>query len=99
MWEPGSNLPVPVKRAERVHVTFGTPMTPMAGEDSRRFATRIEAAVAALADEWRTDWWSARRRAAEKKTPSLAGPTASSWRRAWALESAGRSKSDREWPP
>ena len=99
VWEPGSNIPVPVKRSERVHVTFGTPMTPLPGEDSRRFASRIEAAVAALADEWRTDWWSARRRAAEKKTPSLAGPAAASWRRAWALESAGRSKSDREWPP
>jgi 1-acyl-sn-glycerol-3-phosphate acyltransferase len=99
VWEPGSSVPVPVKRSERVHVTFGAPMSPTYGEDSRRFAARIEAAVAALADEWRTDWWTARRRAAERTTPSLAGPEAASWRRAWALESAGRARSHRDWPP
>ena len=37
---------------------------------------RIEAAVAALADEATTDWWQARRRAHAGTTPSLTGPDA-----------------------
>jgi hypothetical protein len=41
--------------------------------------------VAALADEARTDWWSARRRAAAGSSPPLTGPETTSWRRAWAL--------------
>jgi 1-acyl-sn-glycerol-3-phosphate acyltransferase len=65
-------------------VTFGSPVTPAAGEDARRVAHRLEAAVAALADEFRTDWWQARRRAARGDSPSLSGPDVSPWRRAWA---------------
>ncbi len=56
-------------------------------EDARRFAVRLEAAVAALADEATTDWWQARRRAHASTTPSLSGPTVPApWRRMWALD-------------
>ena len=66
-------------------VTFGAALQPIERESSTRFAARIEAAVAALADEARSDWWSARRRAHAGETPSLVGPETTSWRRAWAL--------------
>ncbi len=66
-------------------VTFGAPLRPGDGESATRFAGRIEMAVAALADEAATDWWSARRRAAKGESPSLTGPEGNSWRRAWAL--------------
>ena len=51
----------------------------------RDLAVRIEAAVTALADEVADDWYTARRRAHAGDSPSLAGPDASAWRRAWAL--------------
>ena len=82
-------------RPGRTTVTFGAPLRPAEGEDSRRFAARIEAAVAALADEARTDWWSARRRAAAGASPPLTGPETTSWRRAWAL---GDRKPERRRP-
>jgi len=41
--------------------------------------------LATMADEARTDWWTARRHAAAGETPSPRGPAASPWRRAWAL--------------
>jgi len=66
-------------------VTFGHPLSTIEGENSTRFAARIEAAVAALADEARTDWWQARVRAHHGASPSLTGPETTSWRRAWAL--------------
>jgi 1-acyl-sn-glycerol-3-phosphate acyltransferase len=66
-------------------VTFGRPLRADEGENAVRFAGRIERAVAALADEAATDWWSARQRAARGESPSLAGPQSASWRRAWAL--------------
>jgi 1-acyl-sn-glycerol-3-phosphate acyltransferase len=72
-------------RRSPVQVRFGSPMRPDEGEDARRFGTRIEAAMATLADEAHTDWWSARRRGAAGTTPSPRGPAVSSWRRAWAL--------------
>jgi 1-acyl-sn-glycerol-3-phosphate acyltransferase len=68
-----------------VTVLFGSPLTPREGEDARRFAARIESAVAVLSDEVRTDWWAARRRAASGESPSPRGPDASPWRRSWAL--------------
>ena len=63
-------------RRSPVTVLFGAPLTPDEGEDARRFAARIEAAVAVLADEMRTDWWTARRRAAAGTSPSPRGPEA-----------------------
>jgi 1-acyl-sn-glycerol-3-phosphate acyltransferase len=84
----------------RTTVTFGAPLRPAAGDDARRFAATIEAAVATLADEAATDWWWARRRAAAGSTPSLTGPGTSSWRRAWSLgDRKGRTdRRRRSWP-
>jgi 1-acyl-sn-glycerol-3-phosphate acyltransferase len=89
----------------RTRVTFGAPIVPAEGEDARDLAERIEAAVAQLADESATDWWSARLRAGRGQTPSLAGPAASSWRRAWALgdlrsarDTGRRRRRTRTWP-
>ncbi|CAN5267777.1 hypothetical protein BH18ACT4_BH18ACT4_02940 [soil metagenome] len=81
------------KRAPRpatATVTFGVPLRPHDGEDSRRLSARIERAVSALADESATDWYQARLRAHRGDTPPLTGPVAPSWRRAWALDAAGR---------
>ena len=72
----------------RTVVTFGRPVQPEPGEHARRVAARLEAEVAALADERRTDWWQARRRAAAGTTPALTGPEAEGWRRAWARPAA-----------
>jgi 1-acyl-sn-glycerol-3-phosphate acyltransferase len=87
-------------RPSTTTVTFGAPMRPDDGEDARGFAARIEAAVATLADEQATDWWTARRRAARGGTPSLSGPTAGAWRRTWALGENRRSTGPDEapWP-
>ncbi len=81
-----------------VEVRFGAPLAPgidgASGreEDARRFSTRIEQAVAALADEGETDWWSALRRAASGRTPDPRGPAASPWRRAWTLPESRRTR-------
>jgi 1-acyl-sn-glycerol-3-phosphate acyltransferase len=72
-------------RRHHTRITFSTAMAPAASEDARRFGARIETALATMADERRTDWWTARRRAAEGTTPSPQGPDAAAWRRAWAL--------------
>jgi 1-acyl-sn-glycerol-3-phosphate acyltransferase len=80
-------------------VTFGSPMRCGANEDARDFADRIEAAVAALADESNGDWYQARRRAHAGSTPGLTGPDLASWRRAWALGAkTGRARPRRRWP-
>ena len=84
----------------QVTVTFGEPLRPIDGEDARKYAVRIEAAVAALADEAATDWWTARRRAYAKQSPSLGGPDAGAWRRSWALGAKSKSvaRRRRRWP-
>lgn len=66
-------------------VTFGKPLSAAAGEDARDLAMRVEGAIAVLADEQSTDWWSARRRAASGATPALTGPQGAAWRRFWSL--------------
>lgn len=76
-------------------VTFGSPLWPVDGEDSRRFAARVESAVAALAEEASTDWYSARLRAHARQTAPLTGPRASGWRRAWALGPSPSERTDR----
>ena len=89
----GRNWP----RVSKTLVVFGDPIRVDQGERIRRLNQRIEKAVSELADEARTDWWRARRRAHRGATPSLHGPEAASWRRAWAL--GGRATpSRREWP-
>jgi len=72
-------------RPGRTRVTFGPPLRPVAGESSRRFASRLEASVAALADEVTDQWYSARRRAHAGASPGLTGPDLGAWRRTWAL--------------
>lgn len=92
----GRKLPSPAT----ARVTFGTPLMPADGDDSRRFGATLERAVAALADEATTDWWSARRRAHAGESPALVGPDAPAWRRAWALgdPSRKRTRQRRRWP-
>lgn len=85
-------------RRGSVTVTFGAPIRPEPGEHMRHFNPRIEAAVAALADEATTDWWSARRRRSASTTPLLTGPAASDWRRAWALEGRRKDLRQPQWP-
>ena len=90
-------------RRTRTTVTFGTPLWPDEGEDARRFGVRIEAAVATMAHEADTDWWTARRQAAAGTTPALQGPDAAPWRRSWALaRPPGRrdrdDQVDTDWP-
>lgn len=81
-------------------VTFGDPLRAEEGEDTRRLAARIEGAVAALADEHTSDWYSARQRAHAGQTPGLGGPEGPSWRRAWALgERSPRKRRKPTWPP
>jgi 1-acyl-sn-glycerol-3-phosphate acyltransferase len=89
----------------RTKVTFGAPLHPEEGDDARRFGERIEQAVAVLGDEAISDWWSARRRAADGLTPSLTGPGYQGWRRAWALtehrargKAGQRRRQQRTWP-
>ena len=80
-------------------VTFGDPIRAGEGEDTRRLAARIEASVASLADEHVTDWYQARKRAHAAASPSLTGPDAPSWRRAWALGDRGpRRRRRASWP-
>ena len=81
-------------------VTFGSPLRPTADEDMRDLAVRIEAAVTSLADEVADDWYTARRRAHAGDSPSLAGPDASAWRRAWALgdRRSHRGRRREPWP-
>jgi 1-acyl-sn-glycerol-3-phosphate acyltransferase len=88
-------------RRTRTTVAYGTPLRPEEGEDARRFAARIEAAIATLADEASSDWWTARKRGASGATPSLRGPGAAAWRRSWMLPTApGHRDTDDgvEWP-
>ena len=83
-------------------VTFGVPLRARVdeGEDVHAFAVRIERAVAELADEQSSDWWSARRRAASGTTPPLTGPDAAMWRRYWSLGEGRRPSRPRtpRWP-
>lgn len=89
----GKNVPRPAHTT----VVFGSPMWANDGEDSRAFAARIQAAVAALGDESATDWWQAQRNAASERTPTLNGPDAGAWRRSWA-RSAKVHGPRRSWP-
>jgi hypothetical protein len=65
-------------------------------------STLARPAVAALADEASTDWYTARLRSHQGDTPTLSGPEAPSWRRAWALgdrePKRRRVHRDKPWP-
>jgi 1-acyl-sn-glycerol-3-phosphate acyltransferase len=82
-------------RLGAAHVTFGRPLRAPTGSDPRVLAAELERAIAALADELSTDWYTARRRAAARSTPSLTGPDAAAWRRAWALSGPSESRRGR----
>jgi 1-acyl-sn-glycerol-3-phosphate acyltransferase len=84
----GKNVPKP----GHVTITYGYPLSPADSDDSRKFAARIEHEVAALADEFSSDWYSARVRAHAGDTPALQGPGSEvgAWRRAWAQGAKGR---------
>jgi 1-acyl-sn-glycerol-3-phosphate acyltransferase len=91
----GRTLPQPAA----TRVTFGDPLWPEPEEESRHMGTRIESAVATLADESTTDWWQARRRLHAGTTPPLTGPDAPTWRRSWTLGGrAARRRPSRRWP-
>ena len=92
----GRTMPQPAEAT----VTFGTPMRPADGERAPRFASRIEDAVTALADEASTDWYSARKRAHASDSGTLTGPEVGVWRRQWALGGRRRTPSTRtrRWP-
>jgi len=81
IWPRGGTRP----RRSPTRITLGSPIVAAEGEDARRLEARIDAVLATMADEARTDWWTARRHAAAGETPSPQGPAASPWRRAWAL--------------
>jgi 1-acyl-sn-glycerol-3-phosphate acyltransferase len=91
-------------RPGETHITFGAPLRPDPGEDARSLSLRIERAVATLADEQATDWWTATRRAATGRTPALTGPDAAAWRRTWSLgpeptrPATGGHRAKRSWP-
>ncbi len=97
----GATRPTP----GRTTVTFGMPMSPADGENTRRFNARIQAAVERLGDEALHDFWIASRRAADGTSPRLSGPEHTSWRRQWQLgdrrrlSTAGiRRRRRRTWP-
>lgn len=85
-------------RPGEVEVRFGPALRPLDGgpggrdEDARKFSVRLEQAVAVLADEAGTDWWTAKRNAAAGVTPDRRGPEASPWRRAWTLPESQRTR-------
>ncbi len=97
----GMSRPKPGK----TKVVFGAPLVPLEGESTRRFNSRIEAAVTTLADEALTDAWTARRRAANRTSPKLTGPEYTGWRRQWVLaeqrklgKAGMRRRQQRRWP-
>lgn len=97
----GRVLPKGRRRVEpaQVTVTIGAPLRPLDDEDARTFSTRIEDAIAVLADESAADWYSSRKRAHADQTPSLRGPAVDSWRRNWsAPQRRERRGTARRWP-
>jgi len=94
IWRKGQKRPKP----STTTVLFGDPIWATEGEKTRRLNQRVEAAVTMLGDEMATDWWQARKRFHQKDSPSLTGPDASSWRRAWALGDRSRKRKKPVWP-
>ena len=89
----------------RTTVVFGNPLRPGADENTRRFNTRVESAVALLGDESLTDYWTSRRNRANGANPKLTGPEYNGWRREWALteqrqlgDMGIRRRQKRRWP-
>lgn len=90
----GRRVPEPAE----VTLNIGSPLRASTGEDARAFSTRIEAAIASLADETNSDWWSALQRTHAAATPSLKGSDVDSWRRDWAApDRTARTITNRTW--
>lgn len=88
----------PSRGRPRVGLTFGAPLRPRVDESTSELIQRLEAAIAVLTDEQRTDWWSAMKAAHRGHTPSLHGPPIADWRRRWELlEPAGSNRPQRVW--
>ncbi|MFZ9630288.1 MAG: lysophospholipid acyltransferase family protein [Ilumatobacteraceae bacterium] len=92
-------------RRGRTSVVFGAPLVPTDDENTRRFNSRLEAAVTTLGDEAISDWWTARRNTASSSNPRLTGPDHQGWRRQWALadrrklgRAGQRRRQRRRWP-
>jgi 1-acyl-sn-glycerol-3-phosphate acyltransferase len=90
-------------RRSPIAVLFGAPMTPDEGENAHRFSDRVEAAVATLAREVQSDWWTARRAVSavapvDGAETAHRGPYAAPWRRAWALDGPPARGRRSEWP-
>ena len=90
-------------RRSPIAVLFGAPMSPDEGESAHRFSDRVESAVATLAREVQSDWWQARRSVSavapvEGAETAHRGPSASAWRRAWALDEPPSRRGGSEWP-
>lgn len=97
----GRVLPKGAKRPQpgTVVVNFGDPIIPDENSDARQFVDVISEAIASLADETSTDWWSAKKRSRNGSTPSLGGPDMTSWRRDWTSpEKRPRRRVTRRWP-
>jgi 1-acyl-sn-glycerol-3-phosphate acyltransferase len=77
----GRNWPMPGRPP--VHIRYGRPVRPAEDESTLAFNGRVTAALAALLDEDKTDWYAAARRAAAEQTPSSSGPAVANWRRVW----------------
>lgn len=79
----GQSWPSPGR--PNVRVSFGRPLRPQADENVVELTRRLEASIATLVDEHRTDWWTAMRNVERGATPSTRGPQAADWRRRWLL--------------
>jgi len=75
-----------------VHVRYGRPLHLQDGEEPRAFGARVNAAVATLLDEDKTDWYAAAKRAAAGTTPSPSGPDIARWRRVWESSASPTSR-------
>ena len=75
----------PSRGRPHVRVAFGPALYPGRRGTVTELTRRIEAAVAILLDEQRSDWWTAMRNAQRGRTPSARGPAVADWRRRWAL--------------
>ena len=83
----------------------GSPSASRCGRPRARTRDGSRSASSGPSRRWptrsRSDWYSARVRAHRAETPSLSGPEAASWRRAWALGDRGpkrRRSQERRWP-
>lgn len=75
----------PSRGRPTVRVSFGRPLYPRPGERAVALTERLEASIATLVDEHRTDWWTAMRNQQRGTTLSTRGPDVADWRRRWAL--------------